>query len=78
MTAAKTLIGCVISFPVLALPDVHRHFSLITDVSDAPVGVMPSQQADNSKTHQTIVGYSHRFMPMEQRCLLRERGLHGM
>ena len=47
--AAKTLIAHLTSAPVLTLPDFDKPCFLTTDASDAAVGVMPSQQAAESK-----------------------------
>ena len=48
-TAARTLIACFTSFPVLALPDFNKLFFLPTNGSEAAIVVMILQQADNSK-----------------------------
>ena len=57
-TAAKTLVDCLTSSPVLALPDFNKSFFLATDGSDRVVGVMLSQQTKNSETHHIIAWYS--------------------
>ena len=54
---AKTLIAHLTSAPVRALPDFDKHFFLTTDASDAAVGVMLSQQADESKKHHGVACY---------------------
>ena len=71
--AAKTLIAHLTSAPVLALPDFDKHFFLTTDASDAAVGVMLSQQADESRKHHIIACYSHRPTPTELRYPVREK-----
>ena len=69
--AAKALIAHLTSAPVLALPDFDKHVFLTTDASDAAVGVMLSQQADESKQHHIIACYSHRFTQTELRYQVR-------
>ena len=63
--ATKTLIAHLTFASVLALPDFDKHFFLTADASDAAVGVMLSQQADESKKHHIIACYSHRFTRTE-------------
>ena len=46
---AKGLISHLTSAPVLALPDFDKHFFLTSDASDSAVGLMLSQQPDESK-----------------------------
>ena len=76
--AAKTLIAHLTSATVLALPDFDKYFFLTTDASDAAVGVMFSQQADESKKHHIIACYSHRFTPTELRYPVREKELYAV
>ena len=71
--AAKTLIAHLTSAPVLALPDFDKHVFVTTDASDAAVGVLLSEQADESKKHYRIACYSHHFTPTELRYPVRAK-----
>lgn len=76
--AAKTLISHLTAAPVLALPDFGKQFYLTTDASDAAVGAILSQQAENSRKHHIIACYSHRFTETEQRYPVREKELYAV
>ena len=52
--AARTLISPLAESPVLALPNFEKLFFLATDASDAAVGAILSEQADNSCKHHII------------------------
>lgn len=73
---AKTLIDSLTPFPVLALPDFDKLFFLTTYASDAAVGVILSQETENSKNHHINVCYSNPLTRMEVPS--EQEGLHRM
>lgn len=75
-TAANMPPDCPTLFPVLILPDSNNLFFLTTGANNAAVGVIPSEQADNSKRHQAIARHSHRFTQREQRGSVHEKELY--
>ena len=69
--AVKILTDCLTSFPVLALPDFNKPFSLATDARDAADEIIFSHQAKGPGKRR-ISAYLHRFTPREQRYVVRE------
>jgi len=76
--AARTLIGCLTSSPVLALPNFNESFYLTADASDAAVGAVLSQKSPINGKHQIISCHSHRFAPAERKYPVREKELYAV
>jgi hypothetical protein len=72
-TAFEQLKQCLISAPVLILPDPTKPFTVTTDASDLAIGAVLSQ--DHGKGNQPIAYESRKLSPAEQNYPVHEKEL---
>jgi RNase H-like domain found in reverse transcriptase/Reverse transcriptase (RNA-dependent DNA polymerase)/Integrase zinc binding domain len=72
-SALDQLKQCLISAPVLILPDPTKPFTVTTDASDLAIGAVLSQ--DQGKGHQPIAYESRKLSPAEQNYPVHEKEL---
>ena len=64
---------CLVSAPVLILPDPTKPFTVTTDASDLAIGAILSQ--DHGKGEQPIAYESRKLFPVEQNYTTHEKEL---